>query len=192
MKLSNSRKKIIVGIIPAKIGSKRLKNKNIKIIAKKPLIYWTIKYAKESKFLDEIYITTNSKKIEKIAKKYKIKVIFRPNNLCGEAPIIDVYKHAYKKINKKNINIVVGLQPDHPDRTVSLDEVIKIFKNQKLDFLFSTEKDGTKNGAHYVLKKNIIEGKKIKYQKGIVDNCTNIHFIEDLKKAEKNIYEKKN
>ena len=106
---------MIVAIIPAKDGSKRLKNKNIKILNNKPMIYWTIKYAKESKLLDKIYVSTNSKKISNLVKKYKIPVIKRSLNLCGETPIIDVYRHAYKKINKP-IDSIVGLQPAHPDR----------------------------------------------------------------------------
>ena len=53
---------MIIAVIPAKSGSLRLKNKNIKILNKKPMIYWSIKYAKKSKLLDKIYVSTNSKK----------------------------------------------------------------------------------------------------------------------------------
>jgi len=53
---------MIIAIIPAKGGSLRLKNKNIKILNKRPMIYWSIKYAKKSKLLDKIYVSTNSKK----------------------------------------------------------------------------------------------------------------------------------
>jgi CMP-N,N'-diacetyllegionaminic acid synthase len=177
---------LIVGIIPAKSGSKRLKNKNIKLLNNKPLVYWTIKYAKESKLLDKVYVSTNSKKIALMMKKYKVPVIIRPLKLCGEAPIIDVYKHAYKKINNQ-IKLIVGLQPDHPDRIKKLDDVIKIFKKKKADFLYSVDKENIKNGAHYILSKKVLRGGKIKSKVKIVDNCTNIHFIKDLKKAEKNI-----
>ena len=184
---------MIVGIIPAKSGSKRLKNKNIKYLNHKPLIYWTIKYAKESKLLDKLYVSTNSKKISTMMRKYKIPVIKRPIKLCGEAPIIDVYKHAFKKINK-NIKIIVGLQPDHPDRNKKLDDVINKFQKKKGDFLYSVDKKNKKNGAHYILSKKIILGGKIRKELKVVDNCTNIHFLKDFRKAEKNIkkYEKKN
>ena len=166
---------MIVGIIPAKSGSKRLKNKNIKYLNHKPLIYWTIKYAK-SKLLDKLYVSTNSKKISTMMRKYKIPVIKRPIKLCGEAPIIDVYKHAFKKINK-NIKIIVGLQPDHPDRNKKLDDVINKFQ-KKREIFYIADKKNKKNGAHYILSKKIILGGKIRKELKVVDNCTNIHFFE--------------
>ena len=59
--------KKIICIIPARSGSSGLKNKNIKIINGKPLLYWPIKAAKKSKIIDEIMVTTDSKKIQKKA-----------------------------------------------------------------------------------------------------------------------------
>ena len=56
---------MIIAVIPAKSGSLRLKNKNIKILNKKPMVYWSIKYAKTSKLLDKIYEKClNGEKIE--------------------------------------------------------------------------------------------------------------------------------
>ena len=108
---------MIIGIIPAKKNSKRLKNKNLFLLNNKPLLYWTAKYCKNSKLLNDIYVSSESKSTLKYAQKVGLKVILRPKKLCGETPIIDVYKHAFKKLNKKKkIKIIVGLQPDHPDR----------------------------------------------------------------------------
>ena len=111
-------------------------------------------------------------------RKYKLPVIKRPTNLCGEAPIIDVYKHAFRKINK-NIKIIVGLQPDHPDRNKKLDDVINLFfRKKKVDFVYSVDKKNRKNGAHYILSNKIILGGKIRKELKVVDNCTNIHFLK--------------
>ena len=71
---------MIVSIIPAKGSSSRLKNKNMRFLLKKPLIYWTIKHAKESNLIDKIYVSTDSTKIAKLAKKLKVGVIKRPKN----------------------------------------------------------------------------------------------------------------
>ena len=49
-------------IIPARSGSKRIKNKNIKKLGGKPIIYWAIKAAKQSRLFNEIHISTDSKK----------------------------------------------------------------------------------------------------------------------------------
>jgi len=186
---------MIISIIPAKGSSSRLKNKNIRFLFKKPLIYWTIKHAKESKLIDKIFVSTDSEKIATFAKKMEVGVIRRPKKLCGETPIIDVYKHAYKNLKKKmNIKTIVGLQPDHPDRIIKVDEVINKFLSKKVDFLYSIDKKKNKNGAHYILSKRILNGKKIDKKTYVVDNCTNIHFKKDLKKAERNLKknEKKN
>ena len=118
-------------------------------------------------------------------RKYKIPVIKRPIKLCGEAPIIDVYKHAFKKINK-NIKIIVGLQPDHPDRNKKLDDVINKFQKKKEIFYIAWIKK-IKRMEPTIFFLKIILGGKIRKELKVVDNCTNIHFLKDFRKAEKNI-----
>jgi CMP-N,N'-diacetyllegionaminic acid synthase len=179
---------MIVVIIPAKASSKRLKNKNMRLVNGKPLIQYTINYAKESNLIDDVYISTDSKKIINFSKKIKIKTIKRSKKLSGETPIIEVYRHALKKINKKKIKIIVGLQVDHPDRNLILDRLIKKFIIKKLDFLFSVDKNNIKNGAHYILSRRYLLSGIMKKKFKVVDDCTNIHYLKDLKKAEKNLY----
>lgn len=179
---------MIIAVIPAKGGSRRLKNKNIKNINEKPLFYWSVKLAEKSKLIKKIFVSTDSKKIQTLAKKMNIETVKRSKKLGGETPIIEVYKHAYKILSKKfNINSIVGLQPDHPDRKNTTDKVIKIFKKRKLDELFTCDKKKKQNGAYYIISKKVLTGGKSIKQTRIVDNCTNIHFLKDLKKAEKNL-----
>ena len=70
-----------VAIIPARIGSKRLKEKNIKKINNKPLVYYAISAAKKSKFIKKVFVTSESQRVLKIAKKYGAEVIARPEFL---------------------------------------------------------------------------------------------------------------
>ena len=63
-------------IIPARGGSKRIKNKNIKNFFGKPLIYYSIKAAIKSNIFDKIIVSTDSKKIASIVKKYGAEVPF--------------------------------------------------------------------------------------------------------------------
>ena len=186
---------MIIAVIPAKMVSKRLKNKNLTLLLKKPLLYWTYLYVKNSRLIKNVYVSSESKTVLNYAKKLGLKTILRPKKLCGETPIIDVYKHAYNRLKKKmNIKIIVGLQPDHPDRTKKIDKVINKFLSKRVDFLYSIDKRKNKNGAHYILSKKVLKGKKIEKKTYVVDNCTNIHFEKDLKKAERNLKknEKKN
>ena len=61
--------KKFIAIIPARGGSKQIKNKNIKKFLGKPLINWTIEAAIKSKVIDKIYVSTDSKKIVQVCKK---------------------------------------------------------------------------------------------------------------------------
>jgi N-acylneuraminate cytidylyltransferase/CMP-N,N'-diacetyllegionaminic acid synthase len=111
----------IVAIIPARGSSKRIPYKNIKKLAGKPLIAYTIREALRSKTLDRIIVSTENDKIAKISKKYGAEVPFkRPAYLARDTthspPII---KHAIEYLEKKekyNVDIVVILQPTSPFR----------------------------------------------------------------------------
>ena len=69
-----SKKFNLVALIPARSGSKRLKNKNILKLNGKPLIAHTINYAKKAKIFDKIILSTESKKYAEIGKKYGAEV----------------------------------------------------------------------------------------------------------------------
>lgn len=92
-------------LICARGGSKGLKNKNIKLFAGKPLIYWTISLAKKLKDVNEVYVSTDSKKIASISKKYGACVPFlRPKSLAkDDSPEWLVWQHALKYFSSKKI-----------------------------------------------------------------------------------------
>ena len=87
-------------IIPARAGSKRIKNKNMKLFFGKPLIYYSIKAALDSKIFDKIHISSDSKKIINYAKKFKINSDFeRPKYLSDDRTgIKKVLEFVTKKI----------------------------------------------------------------------------------------------
>ena len=113
-----NKNKILV-IIPARAGSKRLKNKNIKIINKKELIDWTIIFALKLKNIDKIIVSSDSKKILQKQKKYKnIEFIKRNKNLSKDnTQIIEVINNVLE--NYQNFDFVVVLQPTTPFRELS-------------------------------------------------------------------------
>ena len=65
-----------IAIIPAKEHSSRIPKKNFKNFFGKPMIYWSINNAIKSKLFDKVIVLTDSKRIEKIAKKYNAEVPF--------------------------------------------------------------------------------------------------------------------
>lgn len=105
-------------LINARGGSKRIKNKNIILFRSKPLIYWTIKSAQETKLYDHIFVNTDSKIIAKIAKNYGAKVPFlRPKFLSEDkTSSVDATKFFLNKISESVDNFDL-LQPTSPLRT---------------------------------------------------------------------------
>jgi len=124
----------IIGIIPARGGSKGIPRKNIKKIHGKPLIAWTIESAKKSKLLDRYVVSTEDREIARIARKYGAEVLDRPKELATDkATALSVLKDVLKKIDA---DIVVVLQCTSPVREKGLiDYCIKRFLSSKADSL---------------------------------------------------------
>ena len=96
-----------IAIIMARGGSKGLPRKNVKLLAGKPLIAYTIEHAKASGVCDEIIVTTDDDEIASISKKYGAKVPFvRPKIVSGGlVSSLDTIKHFLKQLNKgKRLN----------------------------------------------------------------------------------------
>lgn len=128
-----------MGIITARENSKRLKKKNLRKLAGKPLIFYTIKSAQNSKFLDSFIVSSESKNILNVAKKFNCKIPFiRPKYLSDDdVGAVEVVYHAIRKI-KKNYDYVVLLQPTSPLRNSNdIDKAITELINKKAVSLFS-------------------------------------------------------
>ena len=95
--------KKFLSIILARGGSKGIKNKNIKKLGKLPLIAWTIKEALKSKKNLTVYLSTDSKKIASIGKKYGAKIPFiRPKKFAKDiSSSVDAIEHAINFLKKK-------------------------------------------------------------------------------------------
>ena len=132
---------MIIGIIPARKNSKRIKNKNIKLLNGKPLIEYTIIEAKKSKLLDQIIVSTDSPIIKKISGMNGINVSkLRSKKLSSEnVKMLSVLKNALIVNNlRKKAKTIVLLQPTSPLRKVEhIDKAIKIFDQEKADTLVS-------------------------------------------------------
>ena len=133
----------ILGIIPARSKSKGIKNKNIKIINGKELIYYTIKRAKQSKLISQLISSTDNQKYAKIFNKYGIWTpCLRPKYLASdESNIIDtlIYKtKLVEKIKNLKFDYIVLLQPTSPNRKKGeIDKNLKKIINLKYDSLIS-------------------------------------------------------
>lgn len=113
--------KNVLALIPARGGSKELPGKNILEICGKPLIAWSINAAKESQYIDQVIVNTDSEEIAEIAKSFGAEVPFmRPTELALDDSLIrDSILDVLNKLETKP-DILCLLQPTSPLRT-SLD-----------------------------------------------------------------------
>ena len=127
----------ILGLITARGGSKGLPQKNIRPLSGKPLIGWTIEQAIESKYLDKIVVSTDSKKIADISRFFGAEVPFlRPDHLSTDtSSSIDVINHTldYYISEDQYFDYIALLEPTSPLRETSdIDLAIEQLINNSL------------------------------------------------------------
>ena len=148
---------MILGLIPARGGSKGVPRKNIKMIYGKPLMVWTIERALESKFLTHVIVSTDDEEIAEIAKAYGAEVLIRPEELATDnASTLDVMIHA---ISIYSPDTLVLLQPTSPFREKGrIDECVERFKISGCDSLATGFICDYKEYGTNLLPRQMIEG----------------------------------
>ena len=137
-----------IAIIPARGGSKRLPEKNIKLLNGLPLLSFSILFAQaNSEIIDEIYVSTDDEDIKNIALKYGAKVIDRPKDLSGDLePTVSALKHVLQSIDSEVDNVVL-LQATNPIRPKNLlKEAFEIYQKENSNSLFTVSKNHKKFG----------------------------------------------
>ena len=130
-------------LIPARAGSKGIRNKNLRKLQKLPLIEHTFKLASKLKGIDEIILSTDSKKIINLSKKYKkiISPFIRPQIIAmDDTKMRDVAIHSinFLKKHNKNFDYIIILQPTTPFRKLKeLNKIISFIKRKKIKSAFS-------------------------------------------------------
>ena len=203
----------IICFIPARSGSTRIKNKNIRLINGRPLIYWTVLKAIKSKQFDKIIFSSDADRYYKILIKYlkkdKLnyeKLIFDKRNVLHsktKSKIFDYLKYdLLKKFNLKKDDLLVQMLPTCPLRTISsIKKAINysIINNKncfsacEYDFHLTFSFLINNNNWRPVFKKSpIVTGttqsqtQKIYYHPNGVINCL---YVRTLKKTIKSIYQ---
>mgnify|MGYP005989681911 CR=1 FL=1 len=149
----------ILGIIPARGGSKGVPGKNIKLLGGKPLIQYTSEIALESKLLTKVVLSSDDDAIIKVANDLGLEVPFkRPINLAKDiSPTLPVIKHAidyYKSIGEF-YDAVCLLQVTSPFRTVQfLENAIKKFISSDTDSLISVLEVPHEYNPHWTFEVN--------------------------------------
>lgn len=188
-----------VAIIPARKNSKRLKNKNIIDFFGKPMIYYSISAALKSKYISEVLVSTDSKKIKKIAENYGAKVPYlRKKKLSNSnSKTIDVIKDLFEKYISKNKNLkkIILLQPTSPLRDCDdIDKSISLFNSKKADYVTSLCETKPKNWFFQIKKDQKIKlndfnqlNKVEKTKNYLLNGAIYIYDIEVFKKKKLSI-----
>jgi N-acylneuraminate cytidylyltransferase len=131
---------MIVAIITARGGSKRIPRKNIKLFLGKPIISYSIAAALKSKVFDEVMVSTDDKEIAEISKQFGAKIPFmrskkNSGDHVGSAEVLEEVLTKYRKLGK-DIDLFCLLYPTAPFITAErLRETYNLFTNSKAQAL---------------------------------------------------------
>lgn len=139
-----------IAVIPARGGSKRFPGKNIAPLKRKPLIAYSIEYAKESGVIEHIYVSTDSEEISAVSEQFGAEVMPRSADLAGDfVPTADVLTDVAETLIKRGIEFdaFVLLQPTNPLRPKGLlNEAMQIMDSGKYDSLCTVTRCDKKLG----------------------------------------------
>lgn len=149
----------ILGIIPARGGSKGIPGKNIKKLGEKPLLGYTIDSVADSKLLTKCILSSDSEEIIKTSKQLGVEAPFiRPAEFSkDDTPSIDVVKHALEFFAASNeyFDAVCLLQPTTPFRSKALiDDAIRKFESGSYDSLISVREVPHEFNPHWTFEEN--------------------------------------
>lgn len=178
----------VLVLIPAKLDSTRLQNKNIQEIHGRPMIEYSIEYAKSSKYNPTIVVSSESPEVWDIALKNDVLWTARPEHLLKDAEVTDVYIDFCSKIENGVYDLVVALQPDNPDRTHTLDECIKYMIDNNYDDLITINPTYKRSGSVRIFKFDYLKTGMVSKRIGCIqDHAIDIHYESDLEQVKQKI-----
>lgn len=150
---------VVLGIITARGGSKSIPRKNVKLVAGKPLIVWTIQAALDCHSISRVIVSTDDAEIEQVSRNWGVEVPFRrPVELAQDnSPHVDVIVHAVEWLMTNEDycpDYIVLLQPTSPLRTAQdIDGAVALALQRNADCVVSV----SQSPAHPYLNKRITE-----------------------------------
>ena len=166
-------------LLPMKAHSERVNNKNIRTFYGKPLFYYSIDYAKDTKYNNRIIVSTESRRVQSLLPK-GVELHERSIDLCGDVEVVDVYLDIVKDINDE-FDYVICLQPDNPNRSNTLDECLDYLIENNYDDLITVNNEYKRSGSVRIFKYEYLKAGLVSKRMGCIrDDATDIHYKEDL------------
>lgn len=136
--MKNIKKKNIIAVVPARIGSVRVKAKSLRLLAGKPLIYYVIKALKECSIINDIYVNSDSELIGRVANRYDVKFYKRKPELATSDSMIDDY--IYDFLKNVSCDVIAVVNPTSPFlSSVEIENSIKHFLDHDFDTQLACE-----------------------------------------------------
>ncbi len=127
-----------IAMIPARMGSTRLAMKNLALVAGKPMIYYAIKAAKDSRVFDRIVVNSESDVFARIAKRYGVDFYKRPEQWAGSTVKSDFV--VYDFISNNPCDMVAWVNPTSPlQQADEVRRAVEHFKKEKLDSMITVK-----------------------------------------------------
>jgi len=179
----------VLAIIPAKLDSKRLKKKNICDLNGKPMFLHSVDYAKESKYDVDVVVSSESDVVKNICDQNGVRFFKRPMGLCSDVEVVDVYEYVvnHQLHFSETYDLVVGLQPDNPNRSNSLDACIDYMIENSYDDLITVNPSYKRSGSVRIFKYDYLKSGKVSKRLGCIkDGATDILYESDLESIKHN------
>lgn len=143
-----------LALIPARAGSKSIKNKNLAMLCEKPLLYYTIESAKKAQCIDKIVVSSDGDLILQYALSQGVETLNRPEEIARDSTTSDeVILHAIK--HYKDFDNIILLQPTSPLRDSSdIDKAYRIFKEKNANALISVTQIDNKILKAFIAKED--------------------------------------
>ena len=185
-----SKKARIVAIIPARGGSKRLKRKNVFPVWGEPMIHWAIKAAKDSKYITDVWVTTEDEEVKNIALERGTHVHDRdPATAEDHIYKMAAIREASLFVEKFHFKpeIVISLQANSPEITGEiLDSAIESFIENDRNELISVDKNLMMNAAFRIMKGWYTHQRDLSTKTGaFVCDILDVHTRKDVELIEK-------
>lgn len=168
--ISMKKSQKFIALITARGGSKEIPDKNIKNFCGKPLVAWAIEEARKSKLLDRVIVSTDSKKIARIARKYGAETPFiQPKELAqNSSRMEDVLRYAVEWLSKNEnykVDAIVWLLPTNPLRKARhIDEAVRLFLKKGATSVIAASELPAAHNPYWVLEPS-------KKRPGTLDNA---------------------
>ena len=178
--------KVLV-IIPTKLDSKRLEKKNIRDLGGKPMFLYSVDYAMQSKHDVTVIVSSESDEVKSICESFNVGFDLRGTDLCGDTEVVDVYLDLVRRAFGK-YDLVVGLQPDNPNRSHTLDECIDYMIENKYDDLITVNPKYKRSGSVRIFKYDYLYSGQVSKRLGCIkDDAIDIHYQSDLELTKMNL-----